>query len=192
MGDVHYVVSETVSSWEWLPLLDEREDTSKRLSLRQLENCCLGSSCPMDTSNPAPPVSCLTVSCEHDRQEMEFQMNLANRFSLLHCMTRAMVWISDYSTTPRKTRQNIVSYQFSNRQRHDKPRQQSSSCFNGSPLLLFSCSSSRGSHSHEDKVSETTYWTSPKMAYSWSPVESERRQMNHSLSTSFCFQRNLD
>ncbi len=119
-------------------------------------------------------------------------MNLANRFSSFHCMTRAMVWISDFSTTPRKTRQNVVSYQFSNRQRHDEPRQQSSSCLNGSPLLLFSRLFSRGSHSHEDKVSETTYWTSPKMAYSWSPVESEKRQMNHSLSTSFCSQRNLD
>ncbi len=40
-----------------------------------------------------PPVSCLAVSCERDRQEMEFQTNLANRFSSFHCMTRAMGWI---------------------------------------------------------------------------------------------------
>ncbi len=51
---------------------------------------------------PCPPISCLTVSCERDRQEMEFQMNLANRFSSFHRMTRAMGWISDFSTTPRK------------------------------------------------------------------------------------------
>ncbi len=48
---------------------------------------------PRDTSNPAPPVSCLTVSCECDRQEMEFQMNLANRFFSFFRMTNAMGWI---------------------------------------------------------------------------------------------------
>ncbi len=45
---------------------------------------------------PAPPVSCLSVTCERDSQEMEFLKDLTNRFSSFHHLTRVVAWIQRF------------------------------------------------------------------------------------------------
>ncbi len=41
-------------------------------------------------------VSCLSVTCERDSQEMEFLKDLTNRFSSFHHLTRVVAWIQRF------------------------------------------------------------------------------------------------